>query len=176
MFYIIPMEVYESHKLRTYAFIGVTIFFAVFLMILTGFGIALGGIMALKIFVPIDCLVLIPLGSASFHFYYSKLWIKFLINEEKFEIVGPHYTNSVYWSEFDHMRLKVKGHKTGFIQATSRARVDFKIHFYRKDSKRIVKDIKFHFFKQSKGGEILNLILTHSQNLGKDVILTKRYM
>ena len=176
MLYIIPMEVYESHKLRTYAFIGVTIFFAVFLMILTGFGIVLGGIMALKLFIFIDCLVLLPFGSASFYFYYSKLWIKFVINEEKFEIVGPHYTKSVYWSEFDHMRLKVKGHHVGFTQATTRNRVDFKIHFYRKDSKRIVKYIKFHFFKQSKGSQILDLILTYSQDLGKDVILTKKYM
>ena len=66
MFYIKPMEVYESHKLRTYAFIGVTLFFTVFLMVLTFFLFFLGGIMALQIIVPIDCLILIPLGSLSF--------------------------------------------------------------------------------------------------------------
>jgi len=165
----------EFHRFRTYSFIGLTLCFTVFLMILTGFGIAEGGMM-LQAFISIDCLVLIPLGLGSFYFYYFRLWIKFVINEEKFEIVGPHYTKSVYWSEFAHMRLKVKGNKVGFTQATSRDRVNFKIHFYRKDSKRIVKYIKFHFFKQSKGRQILDLILTYSQDLGKDVILTKRYI
>lgn len=176
MFYIKPMEVYESHKLRTYAFIGVTLFFTAFLMVLTVFGIFLGGIMALQILVPIDCVVLIPFGCLSFHFYNSKLWIKFVIDEEKFEIVVPHYTKSVYWSEFDHMRLKVKGHHVGWIDAASRSRVDFWIHFYRKDSKKVVKYINFHFFKHSNGGQILDLILTYSQNLGKDVILTRKYI
>jgi len=72
--------------------------------------------------------------------------------------------------------LKVKGNKIGLTQATTRDRVNFKIHFYRKDSKRIVKYIKFHFFKQLKGRQILDLILTFSQDKGKDVILTKRYI
>ena len=169
------MEVFESHKFRTYGLIGLTLCFAVPLMIITGFAIVEGCIL-LSVFIFIDCLVLLPLGLASFYFYYFKLWIRFVIDKEKFEIIGPHHTKSTYWSEFDYMRLKVKGHHIGLTQATTRNRVDFRIHFYRQDSKRIVKYIKFHFFKQLKGRQILDLLLTYSQDLGKDVILTKRYI
>jgi hypothetical protein len=175
MLYIKTMEVYESHKLRTYGLIGLTLCFAVPLMVFTGFAIVEGGIF-LTAFIFIDCLVLLPLSLMSFYFYYFRLWIKFVIDNEKFEIIGPHQKKTMYWSEFDNMRLKVKGTKIGLIQATSRDRVNFRIHFYRGDSKRIVKFIKFHFFKQEKGRQILDLILNFSQELGKDVILTKRYI
>jgi len=167
------MEIYESHKFRTYGLIGLTLCFTVPLMIFTGFAIVEGGLF-LKAFIFIDCLVLLPLGFMSFYFYYFKLWISFVIDEEKFEIIGPHSTKSVYWSEFDKMRLKVSGHHIGLVQATSRYRVDFRIHFYRQDPKRLVKYIKFHFYKQLNGKQILDFILTFSQDKGKDVILTKK--
>ncbi|MFX1316291.1 MAG: hypothetical protein ACFE9T_10535 [Promethearchaeota archaeon] len=169
------MTVYESHKLKTYAFISVTICFSVPLIILTGFGIVEGGIL-LTVFIFLDFLILIPLSLISFYLYYFKLWIKFEINEEKFEIIEPHHTKPIYWSEFDNMKLKVKGHHVGLTNVTSRYSVTFWIHFYRNDSKRVIKYLNFTFVKQLNGKQILDLILTYSQNLGKDVILTKRYI
>ena len=165
----------EFHKFRTYSFIGLTLCFTVFLMILTGFGIAEGGMM-LQAFISIDCLVLIPLGLGSFYFYYFRLWIKFVIDEEKFEIVRPHSKKTILWSEFDIMKLKVKGRHYGLTEATTRRRVDFKIRLFHQGSKKNLRYIHFAFIKQSNGETILNAILTYSQDKGKDVILTKRYM
>lgn len=168
------MEVIEFHKARTYAIIGLTLCFTVFLMTITGLMIVEGGIFII-FFIFIDCLILIPLGLMSFYFYYFKLWTKFVIDNEKFEIIGPHQKKSVYWSEFDYMRLNVKGRHIGFTQTTSRHSVSFKIRLFRKE-KKFLRKISFWFVKQSNGDAILDSILKYSQDMGKDVILNKRYM
>ncbi len=168
------MEVYESHKFRTYAFIGIILCLAVFFITITILASPEETLFLAFIFM--DCLILIPLGLYSFYFYYTNLWKKFVIDEEKFEIVRPHSKKTILWSEFDIMKLKVKGRHYGLTEATTRRRVDFKIRLFHQGSKKNLRYIHFAFIKQSNGETILNAILTYSQDKGKDVILTKRYM
>jgi len=168
------MEVYESHKLRVYSFIGILLCLAVFFITITI--LVSPEEMLFLAFIFMDCLILIPLGLFSFYFYYTNLWKKFVIDEEKFEIIGPHSKKTIVWSEFDNMKLKVKGHHYGLTQTTTRRSVDFKIRLFHKDSKKILRYIHFWFVKQSNGEAILNSILTYSQDKGKDIILTKRYI
>jgi len=165
-------EVTERKRIRVYSVIILTIFFAIFFIMLSlifpefaSYGLGL------------SVIVICILGYFSFREYFNNLRKTFSISVENIKLQKTIKLIQVRWDEFDFLKVKVLGefYSSGPF-GIHRDNTKFRISCFDGKSNRIIRSFKFQFFNRSKGKEVLDLLIKFAQIKNKELKIKKKHM